>query len=379
MSLKKLKPLILGYSLLILLFTLASTAFKKFDKLPLPHEEYYTMDDYYSVLKYDTHVHIRIYDTTFIQNSLKDNFKLLVINNESPFAPPIQEQQNIAVSLIHKYPGKVFYATTFSVKNWNDPHWKEQTINYINNSIHQGAIAVKVWKNIGMDLRDKNGKLVMIDDPRFDPVIDFLANNKIPLIGHLGESKNTWMPLNKMTVRSTRMYDSIHPQYHMYLHPDMPSYEQQVAARDHMLDKHLNLTFIGAHLGSLEWSVDELAKRLDKYPNMAVDMAERIAHFQYQSLSNWKRVRDFIIKYQDRLIYATDLTIDASKSALETSKHAHEVRLADWKYFTSNEKMHNTLIDGEFRGLKLPRPVIDKIYRLNAEKWFSGFTNKKRI
>ncbi len=47
----------------------------------------------------------------------------------------------------------------------------------------EGAIAVKVWKNIDMELKDKNGKFVMIDDPRFDTIFNFLVKNKIPLIG----------------------------------------------------------------------------------------------------------------------------------------------------------------------------------------------------
>ena len=85
-------------------------------------------------------------------------------------------------------------------------------------------------------------------------------------------------------------------------------------ARDHMLEKHPGLQFIGAHLGSLEWSVDELAKRLDKFPNMAVDMAARISHLQYQAKINWQKVHDFCIKYQDRLLYATDILISGSES-----------------------------------------------------------------
>ena len=72
------------------------------------------------------------------------------------------------------------------------------------------------------------------------------------------------------------------------------------------------MKFIGAHLGSLEWNVDELARRLDKFPNMAVDMAARITHLQFQSATNWQKVHDFMIKYQDRLLYATDDVIEQS-------------------------------------------------------------------
>jgi hypothetical protein len=125
-------------------------------------------------------------------------------------------------------------------------------------------------------------------------------------------------------------------------------------------------------LGSLEWSVDELAKRLDKFPNMAVDMAERIAHFQYQAINNWQKVHDFVIKYQDRLLYATDIIVDGKKTPEHMKEHAHNLRLNDWKFFTTDEKMRNIQVEGEFRGLKLPKSVIDKIYRKNAEKWIPG-------
>jgi predicted TIM-barrel fold metal-dependent hydrolase len=343
-----------------------------------PGTAYYAIDDFKWVKKFDTHIHIRVDDTTFIKQSEEDNFRLLNINNESPFAPPIEVQQKIAAKLQKEYANRLAFATTFSVKNWTDNNWKEQALAYLKNSFANGAIAVKIWKNIGLDLKDKNGHIVMIDDPRFDPILDYLAKNHIPVIGHLGESRNSWLPLDKMTVRSTRVYDSLHPQFHMYLHPEFPSYEQQIQARDHMLEKHPDLVFIGAHLGSLEWSVDELAKRLDKFPNMAVDMAERVAHFQYQAITNWKKVHDFVIKYQDRLIYGTDLTVDGTKTPQQMKEHAHNLRLADWRFFTTDEKMRNTQVNGEFQGLKLPRSVVDKIYRTNAEKWLPGIAKINR-
>lgn len=124
--------------------------------------------------------------------------------------------------------------------------------------------------------------------------------------------------------------------------------------------------------------MDELAKRFDKYPNMAVDMAERISHLQYQSLTERQKVRDFFIKYQDRLLYATDIRISASDLVLkgltepsEIQNHAHEVWLRHWRFFISDEKMKVPKVEGEFKGLKLPSEVVDKIYRKNAEKWIT--------
>ena len=195
------------------------------------------------------------------------------------------------------------------------------------------------------------------------------------MIGHLGEPKNCWLPIEKMTVQGDVNYFSTHPKYHMYLHPEYPSYEDQINARDHMLEKHPGLQFIGAHLGSLEWDVDELAKRLDKFPNMAVDTASRISHLQYQAKTDWQKIHDFCIKYQDRIIYGTDIIIHPTSDPLEIKTQSHDIRLRHWNFFTSDKMMRVPKVEGEFKGLKLPRKVVDKIYHTNAEKWFHKIAN----
>ncbi len=338
-------------------------------------EIFYSEADFPSVKKFNSHVHISIFDSTFIKQAASDNFRLLTVNVASPSSPSIDKQQEVAVRLVKAFPQNISYATTISVDNFNAPDWQQKTLDYLKASFDNGAIAVKVWKNIGMELKDRNGKFVMIDNPAFDPIIDFIEKNNITLIGHLGEPRNAWLPVEQMTVSGDKKYFAAHPQYHMYLHKEYPSYEDQVNARDHMLGKHPNIRFVGAHLGSLEWNVDELAKRLEKFPNMAVDMAERISHFQYQAVTNWKKIHDFFIKYQDRLIYATDEGVRANTNPAEVSKLAHENWLRHWRFFTSGEKMKVPKVEKEFNGLKLPKQVVDKIYLKNAEKWFPSIIN----
>ncbi|MEJ7740292.1 MAG: amidohydrolase family protein [Chitinophagaceae bacterium] len=335
-----------------------------------PGESYYAEADFPSVKKFNSHVHINVFDSTFIQQAASDNFRLLTVNVASPSSLPIDKQQDVATHLVKAFPQTISYATTFSVDDFNALDWQRKTLAYLKASFDKGAIAVKVWKNIGMDLKDSNGKFVMIDNPAFDTIIDFIEKNNITLIGHLGEPRNAWLPVEQMTVSGDKKYFAAHPQYHMYLHPEYPSYEEQLNARDRMLEKHPNLRFVGAHLGSLEWNVDELAKRLDKFPNMSVDMAERISHFQYQAVTDWKKVYDFFIKYQDRLIYATDEGVRSGSAPEEVSRLAHDNWLRHWKFFTSGEKMKVPKVEKEFSGLRLPKEVVNKIYLKNAEKWF---------
>ena len=331
-------------------------------------EQYYSVDDFLKIKKFDSHHHLNTYQEDYIYQAQEDNIRLLIIVDDRPFGISMEDQQKIIRQQLKKFPGQLSYATTFSVKGFNSDSWQEQTIDYLKNSFAHGAIAVKVWKNIGMDLKDENGTFVMIDDPKFDPVIAFLVDNDIPLIGHLGEPRDCWFPIEKMTFHQS--YYKAHPEYHMYLHPEYPSYEDQINARDNLLEKNPDLKFIGAHLGSLEWSLEELAKRLDKYPNMAVDLA-RMSNLKHHAMTDWQKTREFFIKYQDRLLYATDVQIRESEDVEQMKKRAHDSRISDWKFFTSGE-VFNTSGIGEYKGLHLPREVIDKIYRKNAEKWLPG-------
>jgi predicted TIM-barrel fold metal-dependent hydrolase len=235
--------------------------------------------------------------------------------------------------------------------------------------MEQGARGVKIWKNIGMELTDARGSYVIVTDAAFKPIFEFLETNDIPVLAHLGEPRNCWLPLEEMTDSGDRAYYRDHPQYHMYLHPEMPSYEDQIEARDRILELYPKLNLVGAHLGSLEWNVDELAKRLDRFPNFNVDMAARIGHLKNQSKEDWQRVRNFLINYQDRVLYATDMELYRLPGQM-TSHSFDRIRnvwLNDWIYFVSDSIVH------DIKGLKLPREVIDKIYFRNAERIYGKY------
>jgi hypothetical protein len=333
---------------------------------------FYTKDDYQSVLKIDSHAHIDTEKGFFEDRALKDNFRLLTINVDHSDSAAVSKQHELALNSLKKYPGTVYYAATFyfDTAGFGSEPWSKKVISYLENDIAGGAVSVKIWKNIGMTERDRNGRFIMIDDPALDPVINFLISKNLPVTGHLGEPRNCWLPLSEMTVSGDSSYFAENPQYHMFLHPEYPSYDDQINARDHLLEKHPDLIFVGCHLGSLEWNVDELAKRLDKFPNMAVDMAARICHLQYQSARDRNKVRDFCIKYQDRLLYGTDLSDEGSASVETLSDQIHKTWTEDWKYFTTDEKMTAPSFRGEFEGLQLPREVVNKIYSENAIKWY---------
>jgi predicted TIM-barrel fold metal-dependent hydrolase len=307
---------------------------------------YYSEKDFLSVPKIDSHIHINSSDGAFEDQAAADNFILITLNVDHSDSANIVKQYENALQSVKNHPGKIFFGPTFlfDTAGWGTEEWSKRAIAQLDREISApGVITVKFWKNIGMTVRDRNGKFIMVDDPGLQPVIQFIKS---------------------------KGFFARNPQYHMFLHPDYPSYEDQIRARDNMLAKNPDLTFIGCHLGSLEYDVDSLAARLDRFPNMAVDMSARICHLQYQSARDRERVRNFCIKYQDRLLYGTDVGYSGSNNPEAFKKGMHNTWLDDWKYFTTSDEMTSGKFDGKFLGLKLPKKVVDKIYRENAVKWY---------
>ena len=326
-----------------------------------------TVLSYESTPKVDTHVHFRISDPSFLHILEEQNFKVLSICTRSSDQESIDNQLRHAYNLYQTNPERFGFATTFSMEGFEEPGWEAKTISRLKDDFESGALAVKVWKDIGMTFKDSTGNFIMIDNPKFDPVLEFISNENRTLIAHIGEPKNCWLPLEEMTVNNDRRYFKEHPEYHMYLHPDYPSYEDQIDARDRMLEKHPDLRVVAAHLASLEWDVDELAKRLERFPNLAADMAARICHFQVQDR---EKVRKFIIKYADRLLYATDIGLSEDDDFTTKEQDFTRTWRDDWTYFTTDSVLTSNAVSGSFQGLDLPAEVINHIYFKNSQTWF---------
>ncbi len=305
-----------------------------------------------------------------LETARDENFRFISINSDIYFFPPIEEQERIILNQQKSFGHRLDYICTFPVKGFNEEGWLEKSIRTIQDSIAKGAVSVKIWKNIGMELRDQAGKLVMIDDPRLEPLFRFMTDHKIRFTGHQGEPRNCWLPIEEMTVKQDRDYFAEHPEYHMYLLPEFPSYEEQIQARDNILEKHPKLLFCGAHFASVEWSIEEIAKRLDRYPSMMVDTAERICHLQHQSVTRFEDVRNFVLKYQDRIMYGTDIIDDGKLSDAELKTHMKKLWDRHWKYFTTGELQTSPKVSAPFKGLDLPWEVIEKIYFKNARRFY---------
>jgi predicted TIM-barrel fold metal-dependent hydrolase len=126
------------------------------------------------------------------------------------------------------------------------------------------------------------------------------------------------------------------------------------------------LRVVGCHLGSDEDDLTRLAKRLDAFPNFAVDTAARVRYF---ARGDRDQVRQFLTNYQDRILYATDLSLREGDPAI-AARSLQVVYERDWDFFSSGEMMEYA--GRPTRGLALPDAVLRKIFRENALRWLPG-------
>lgn len=274
--------------------------------------------------------------------------------------------------LAQAYPDRYAWCTSFDLPD-GTAEWAERVIAQLEQdfSVDGAAVGCKIWKNVGMEVVKADGSFLMADDPLFDPVYEYLARTGKPLLAHLGEPLACWQPLGPDNPHDD--YYSQHPEWYMHSRPEFPSHGMIIAARDRVLQKHPTLRVIGAHLGSLEYDVGEIARRLDAYPNFAVDTSARTYDLSLQDSS---KVREFIMAYQDRILFGTDLVQRDLKWSLDGEtrqqilNQVRDTYRAVRAYYESSEMV--ILRGREVQGLGLPQAILEKLYHKNALAWFPG-------
>lgn len=316
----------------------------------------------------DAHAHVFKSDPAFQAMLERLNLKLLnilVMDDTLPYRKQLQPQVDDALALMRSSRGHIAFCTTFDPYQFESRSFSSDSIKQINQNFGDGAIAVKIWKNVGMEIKDRSGKYIMADDPKFEPIYQDIADHGKTLLAHLAEPDVAWGPADPAD--PSWSYYQENPQWYLGDKPGFPAKQTILAARDRVLEKNPKLRVVGVHLGSMEKSLDEIAKRLDKYPNFAIDTSARM---EYLMLTSREEVRDFLIKYQDRVLYGTDLDVLSDAKIPEALKDWQTTYARDWQFLATDEKV--TLEGKPIQGLKLPHPVLRKLYRDNAKRWIPG-------
>ena len=275
-----------------------------------------TLEELERMPKIDAHAHVghdgAADEKLFIDLLKKHNLKWLDICVVGTEWGKLQQRIATAESLHKRYPEQIAWATSFNLENWGQADWRKTALETIGQGFARGAVAVKVWKEIGMVLKDPDGHYVMIDDARFDPIFDYIESRNKTLVAHIGEPRIAGFPWNPWrstataattrNIRNTMGFCTLR-------FPDTGSKSRPVTTSWKSIPASESWDAIWAAWNTM---LTSWPSGLTSIPIWQWTWRARIGHLQAQDR---EKVRKFLIKYQDRLLYGTDNEIGETRSA----------------------------------------------------------------
>lgn len=339
------------------------------------------------IKKIDIHTHISS-DAAYLKEIMDTwNLKMLTICNEGLKSDRLKAQREIAIDICNQFSRYYAWCTTFDLNGIQTPGWTDRVIKQLQSDFDRGALAVKIWKEVGMQLKDKKGNFIQIDDPVFEPVLQYVTGQKKTLFTHIGDPIEYWLFDGPDGWPDTWYKKRGGVWNRIGEFKGEVSYDTLMRTRDHILPKYPDLKMVGCHLGSMAFDVDEIAKRLDAFPNFAVETSFSIPYLMGQAR---EKIRDFFIRFQDRILYGSDISgglvatpylVDMSKinerwTPEEISNLKEDLVIQyerEFNYFATNQKF--TMDNYHIHGLELPEEILQKIYYDNAVSWVPGVEN----
>ena len=133
-----------------------------------------------------------------------------------------------------------------------------------------------------------------------------------------------------------------------------------------VLDRHPDLVVVMAHMQDFfnsDEQLDFLRYIMETYPNYYVDLAARFQQFSRMDRDN---LREFCIRYQDRILFGTDISDQPEKDAAAAAAgYGRCFRLLETGDIVEGGGFFS---DQSAQGLELPRDVLEKIYYRNAAR-----------
>lgn len=255
-----------------------------------------------------------------------------------------------------KYPRLITFAN-IDFSRIDSPGFAEEVRRSLADAKARGVRGVKIFKELGLTLRDASGALIPIDNPRLHVIWQTAGELGLPVLIHAADPVAFFQPVDENNERWMQL--KRHPDWSFY-GAEYPPREEVLAQFDRVVEQHPGTTFIAAHLGNYAEELAKLGERLDKYPNLYADISAREAEWGRQPYT----ARKFFIKYADRLLFGTD----RYPGGTEQPRYRIYVRMleTDDEYFDYYE--HEFPPTGEWKvyGLFLPDDVLRKIYYANA-------------
>ena len=231
---------------------------------------------------------------------------------------------------------------------------------------HQaGAKGLKVLKTLGLFLREQgSGKLVRIDDPRFDPMWEAVGSLKMPVAIHISDPEAFFLPIDRFNERWEELH--AHPNWSFH-GKDFPGDRDLQEARRNVMRRHPRTQFVCLHVANSE-NLPYVSECLESHPNMHVDIAARIGELGRQP----RMARRFFDKFQDRILFGTDASAGAGTPQQMFGDALYEIY---YRFLETEDEYFDYAPapvppQGRWRiyGLGLSDQVLRKVYAGNAAR-----------
>lgn len=267
---------------------------------------------------------------------------------------------------VSEYPDRFLAYTMSDFARWGDfvlfkeDGFVDKTIQHLEEDIKKGACGFKITKELGLHFKDKDGSFIRIDDERLYPIWKRAGELKVPVLIHSSDPVAFFLPVDQYNEHYPPLQEF--PGWSFY--SSHFSKKELLEQRDRMISRHPETTFICPHVANYPENLDYVAKFLDNYSNVYIDLSARIDELGRQPYSS----RDFMIRYQDRILFGVDMPVSPEVYRcyfrfLETRDEYFDYPdyIGRWGY--SRWKIY---------GLHLPDSVLKKIYFQNASKVIPG-------
>lgn len=258
-------------------------------------------------------------------------------------------------ALDQNHPGRFLTFALIDMTGFDQDDWTMREVERLRRGFEAGAKGLKFHKSLGLNYRDKNGKLISVDDPKLDPIWALCGEMKRPVMIHTADPAAFFTPLDRYNERWHELND--HPNW-LFHGKDFPTREQLLESCRKVIAKHTQTIFIGAHFGNNSEDLEFVGNWLDQLPNYYVDIDARINELGRQPYT----CRKFFLKYQDRIMFGSDTTPKADAYRLY-----YRFLETDDEYFDTAESHHRQGF-WMIYGIYLPEDVLEKIYYKNAQQ-----------
>lgn len=257
------------------------------------------------------------------------------------------------------HPGRFL---TFCHVEWGllaEPDGERRAQEQLRDSARRGARGVKVWKDLGLRVRDAEGALVVPDDPRVVRTLALAGELGLPVLIHVADPKAFFDPVDEHNERLDELVAV--PEWSFADRDRFPTFDRLLDALLTLVTATPGTRYIGAHVGCVAEDLDHVERLLDAAPNLVVDIAGRLAELGRQP----RRFRRLVLDHPDRVLFGTDaypLTADQLEVHLRFLETADEA--FDYAPGCDVPPQGRWTISGAH----LPPDVLRAVYRDNARR-----------